>query len=220
MPNTRRDLQSRAEKSLAKRQLILESALDEFLDNGFAATRIEDIARRARVSKGSIHFHFRDKEALFEEIIRTVVGRKTGQIAADALKPEETVRAMVERNALQILPELVHGKMGKVMRLVVSEGPHFPRVLQFYFHEVIEPGLQAFRGLALLAMKRGELSNDALVRVPLLLAAPTSLILIWTSLFEHFASIDAEELVRAYLDILFGQTDQRQSRRRRPVQEA
>src|SRR5690242_10272916 len=63
----------RAEKSEARRQAIVAAALAEFCARGFAATRLDDVARRAEVAKGTIYLHFRDKEALFREIVGTML---------------------------------------------------------------------------------------------------------------------------------------------------
>src|ERR1700712_5416012 len=61
---------ARAKRSAERRDAILAAALDEFADRGYAATRLDDVARRADVAKGTIYLHFADKEALFEELIR------------------------------------------------------------------------------------------------------------------------------------------------------
>ena len=202
MVDERPDLKARAERSAAKREIILEAALEEFLARGFAATRVEDVARRAGVAKGSIHFHFADKESLFEELVRSVVAPETTQLAT-LPQNDGSVREMIERNAMQILPELTTGKVGKVLRLLLTEGPRFPRLAEFYFREIVQPGLSNLRRLALLAYERRELQSEDLVRFPELMAAPTSLILVWTSLFGSFARLDVEQLLRAYLRILF-----------------
>src|SRR5258708_2117646 len=60
---------ARAERSAARRDAILDAALDEFSARGFVATRLEDVARRAGVAKGTIYLYFRDKETLFAELI-------------------------------------------------------------------------------------------------------------------------------------------------------
>src|ERR1700674_5981226 len=63
----------RAETSAARREAILAAALDEFSARGFAAARLDDVARRAGVAKGTIYLYFRDKEALFQELVRSVI---------------------------------------------------------------------------------------------------------------------------------------------------
>src|SRR5258705_11724923 len=64
---------NRAERAAERRQAIIEAALDEFIARGFTATRLDDIAKRAGVAKGTIYLHFKDKESMFEELIRTAI---------------------------------------------------------------------------------------------------------------------------------------------------
>src|SRR5712692_6182177 len=73
---------SRAARAAERRQAIIEAALDEFVARGFAATRLDDVARRAGVAKGTIYLHFKDKEALFQELIRTALVPLIGRLAA------------------------------------------------------------------------------------------------------------------------------------------
>ena len=69
-----RPLATREQKSVARREAILAAALDEFSKRGFAAARLEDVAQRADVAKGTIYLHFADKEELFQELVRTMLG--------------------------------------------------------------------------------------------------------------------------------------------------
>src|SRR5256885_15059173 len=64
---------NRVERAAERRSAIIEAAMDEFIARGFAATRLDDVAKRAGVAKGTIYLHFKDKEALFEELIRTAI---------------------------------------------------------------------------------------------------------------------------------------------------
>ena len=68
---------ARAQKSSARREAILAAALDEFSAQGFAATRLDDVARRAGVAKGTIYLYFKDKESLFQELVASVFGVRT-----------------------------------------------------------------------------------------------------------------------------------------------
>src|SRR5512144_3225702 len=73
---------SRAEKAAERRDAIVSAALEEFATRGYAATRLDDVARRAGVAKGTIYLHFKDKEALFEELIRTAIVPLVNRLAA------------------------------------------------------------------------------------------------------------------------------------------
>ena len=63
-------------------QAIIEAALDEFIARGFTATRLDDVAKRAGVAKGTIYLHFKDKESMFEELIRTALVPLIGRLHA------------------------------------------------------------------------------------------------------------------------------------------
>src|ERR1700759_761759 len=63
----------RALRAADRRQAIIEAAFDTFIEKGFAASRLCDGARRAGVAKGTISLNFKDKEALFEELVRSAI---------------------------------------------------------------------------------------------------------------------------------------------------
>src|ERR671937_7798 len=64
---------NRATRAAERRAAIVEAAMEEFIARGFAATRLDDIAKRAGVAKGTIYLHFKDKESMFEELVRIVI---------------------------------------------------------------------------------------------------------------------------------------------------
>src|SRR5690242_2891090 len=64
---------SRKIRGAERRDAILSAALDEFSSRGFEAARLDDVARRAGIAKGTIYLYFRDKEALFQELIRSML---------------------------------------------------------------------------------------------------------------------------------------------------
>src|SRR3984957_11200660 len=69
----RKSASSRAERAAERRAAIVAAALEEFIASGFTATRLDDVAKRAVVAKGTIYLHFKDKETLFEELVRTAI---------------------------------------------------------------------------------------------------------------------------------------------------
>src|SRR5215467_15753715 len=73
---------ARAERQAQRREAILAAALDEFSARGFAATRLDDVAKRANVAKGTIYLYFRDKETLFQELVRSMLSPIVDAVAA------------------------------------------------------------------------------------------------------------------------------------------
>ena len=193
----------RAEKSAARRQAIVAAALAEFCARGFAAARLDDVARRAGVAKGTIYLHFEDKEALFREIISTMV---VPLIAAlEALSPQERpIRAVLQSFADMFIREIYATERRNVLRLIMTEGPRFPQLAEFYYRNVVERALAVMRGLLKRALERGEIKDGALVEFPQLVVAPAMLAIIWSGLFDRFSPLDITALMRAHLDLLFG----------------
>lgn len=186
-----------------RRETILDAALEEFAARGFAATRLDDVARRANVAKGTIYLYFRDKESLFQELVRAMLSPLTGAIQSATVR-DLPVRVLVELIVNTFVNEIYGTGRKDVLRLIISEGPRFPELAEFYYHEVIGRVLPAVRERLRLAVKRGELTSDALARFPQLLVAPALMAIVWSGLFERFAPLDVRELMRAHLELLFG----------------
>jgi AcrR family transcriptional regulator len=194
---------ARAANTAARRDAILDAALDEFSAKGFASARLEDVAKRAGIAKGTIYLYFTDKESLFQELIRAKMVPVVGSLEL-ALATNLPLRAIVEQ-AVEIFVREVYGTRRKlVIRLMISEGPRFPALAEFYYREVLSRLLKALRGMLRNAHERGELSSDALVRFPMLLGAPGIIAIVWSGLFERFEPLDVRAMMRAYFDNLFG----------------
>lgn len=116
---------------------ILEAALTVFGESGFARAKIEDVARRAGVSKGTVYCYFDSKESLFREMVRA-------KVVASLAEAEVFVRTF-DGSARALLAELIRRMYGRVRReqmmqlarVVQGELPHFPELARFYFDEVI-----------------------------------------------------------------------------------
>jgi AcrR family transcriptional regulator len=187
-----------------RREAIIAAALEEFSVRGFADTRLDDVARRAGVAKGTIYLYFRDKESLFQELVRAMVRPLVGAIATAPLHALP-IRAVAEMIADVFVDEIFGTPRKHVLRLIIAEGPRFPKLAEFYYREVIARVLPVLRARLALAAERGELPNDALARFPQLLVAPALMAIIWGGLFERFEPLDVRALMRAHLDVLFGQ---------------
>jgi AcrR family transcriptional regulator len=191
----------RAKRSAEKRDAILAAALAEFSDRGFAATRLDDVARRANVAKGTIYLYFADKETLFEELIRSQLSPVVGTLvhAAHADLPLRTIADQI----VEVFAREIFGTRRKdVVRLVLTEGARFPKVAEFYYREVVARAMEAVRGLMRRAVERGELKSDALARFPQLIAAPGLVAIMWNGLFDRFEPLDVRELMRAHFDLI------------------
>ncbi|MCK1424414.1 helix-turn-helix transcriptional regulator [Bradyrhizobium sp. 180] len=195
---------NRAARAAERRAAIVEAAMDEFIARGFAATRLDEIAKRAGVAKGTIYLHFKDKESMFEELVRTVIVPVVTRLTT-LPPPTGTVRDLVETFASNFLKEVIGTRRGDLVRLIVAEGPRFPSVADFYYREVVSRGIAGMRALIELGIARGEIREKNLARFPQILVAPAMIAVIWQSLFARHAPLDAQEMLRVHLDLIFGE---------------
>jgi AcrR family transcriptional regulator len=194
----------RGDRRSERRETILAAALDEFSARGFAAARLDDVAARAGVAKGTIYLYFRDKESLFQELVRAMVSPLVGAIERAPMR-DLPMRAVAEMIVNVFVKEIFGTRRKDVLRLIIAEGPRFPKLAEFYYREVVARVLPLLRARLELAAERGELAHDALARFPQLLVAPGLMAIIWSSLFERFEPLDIAELMRAHIDLLFGE---------------
>lgn len=188
----------------ARRQAILAAALAVFAERGFEAARLDDVAARAGVAKGTLYLYFRDKEALFEALVRNAVSpimEEVGKVAAlpdiSATKALETFFALFQKEVLGTERKLL-------LRLIIAEGPRFPAIAQFYYREVVSRGLALMRALAERAAKNGEFATDGPARYPQLVVAPLLLAVVWDGLFGKIDPLDVGGLLRAHREALAG----------------
>ena len=194
---------ARAKRSAERRDAILAAALDEFAARGFAATRLDDVARRADVAKGTIYLHFADKETLFQELIRMELSPVVAALE-NVSHADIPFRAVTSQLIEVFAREILETRRKDVIRLVITEGPRFPKLAEFYYREVISRVMETIRAMLRRAHERGELKTDALVRFPQLLAAPGIVAIIWSGLFDRFEPLDVRALMRAHFDVLLG----------------
>jgi len=178
--------------------------MEEFVARGFAATRLDDIARRAGVAKGTIYLHFKDKESMFEELIRAAIVPLVGPLQAPP-PPNASIRDALEGFARMFVQQVATTRRGDIIRLIIAEGPRFPAIADFYYREVISRGLAGMRALIELAIARGEIRHPELVRFPQIVIAPAIVAVVWKTLFERHSPLDAIEMFRVHLDLIFSE---------------
>jgi AcrR family transcriptional regulator len=135
---------------------ILDAALDLFVERGYAATRLDDVARRAGVSKGTVYLYFDGKEELFKAVVRSGIVR--------AIEEAEGLVEGYAGPAADLLREIVAGwwqmigstRYSGIPKLMVSEAQNFPELARFYNAEVIQRGSGLFARAVQRGIDRGE----------------------------------------------------------------
>jgi AcrR family transcriptional regulator len=193
---------SRQSRGAARRETILAAALDEFSARGFEATRLDDVAKRAGIAKGTIYLYFRDKETLFQELVRAMLAPLIAGLQAIG-EADMPAAVLGERFVDLFVREIYETRRQDVIRLMISEGRRFPKLAEFYHREVLSRIFEAVRGLLKRAAARGEVP-EALIEFPQLIAAPGLVAIIWSGLFERYEPLDVRKMLKAHIDLLFG----------------
>lgn len=193
--------ETRKARSAARREAILTAALDEFSAGGFEAARLDDVAKRAGVAKGTIYLYFRNKESLFQELIRVMLTPIVGSIEALS-RADVPIAALADTIVELFVREIYETRRKDVIRLMISEGRRFPKLTEFYYREVLSRIIAAVRALLTRAAARGEVPA-ALAEFPQLIAAPGLIAIIWSGLFERFEPLDVRKMIKTHVELLF-----------------
>lgn len=205
MQTTRRKPQPRwARRKDARPEEITAAALDLFVERGYASTRLDDVAARAGVSKGTLYLYFENKEELFKAVVRGNV--------LPVLQHGESLVEKFSGSSAELLQQLVRGwweltgstKIAGIPKLVIAEAGNFPDLAKFYYDEVILRALSMFRRVLRRGSDAGEFRKtdvDHLVRVAL---APLVMLAVWR---HSFACCEREQMqpqgyLDAYMDML------------------
>ncbi|MBL8383072.1 MAG: TetR/AcrR family transcriptional regulator [Burkholderiales bacterium] len=187
---------------------LLEAALAIFTERGYIGTRLEDVAARAGVSKGTLYLYFANKEELFKAVVRQGL-----------VTPLEEMRDKVETfdgSAADMLRLVVRGwwlRIGATAhagspKLMIAEAANFPEIARFYIEEVLLPVHQTLARLVERGVARGEFRPVDAGQVAHLIAAPFLVISAWRHGFGHAipdrlpALTDAPALLETHLDLL------------------
>ena len=173
----------------ARPQEILEAALQVFAEKGFAAARMDEIAERARVSKGTIYLYFESKEAVFRALIQATLVRRVADMVALVRDHKGPIAPLLRELLLRLGHFLSTSDLVMLPKMVIAEAGNFPDLARIYREEVVERGLTLFGGLLQTGMDRGEFRKVPVHHAVRLCMAPLLLAAIWRT---TFAPLDRE----------------------------
>ncbi len=165
---------------------LLAAALEVFAEKGFAAARLEEIAARAGVSKGTVYLYFDGKEALFKAAIEAAMTPAVEAVEAIAKDPG--------RPAAELLRSFVFGwwerigttPLGAVPKLLVAESGNFPEVARWFHETIVSRAQRAMARLIQLGIERGEFRAVNPQLAARVVFAPMFSIIVWHRAFGHF----------------------------------
>ena len=182
---------------------ILAAALALFAERGFAATRLEDVAHRAGIGKGTIYLYFPTKDDLFRAVVRRDVLPNLAAMEAHAAAHTGPAAALLRDLATTLLHRL-DGELAAIPKLVLTESGNFPALARFYAEEVAARGMRLIAGVLDRGVAAGEFRAIDVPAVVPLVVAPILLAMLWRSSVGRHAplAVDPAALLDAHLDIL------------------
>jgi AcrR family transcriptional regulator len=182
---------------------ILAAALASFTERGFAATRLEDVAARAGISKGTLYLYFRSKEELFKAVVRATLVPNLERVETQAAGFEGPSALLLER-LLLTMAGVVSSRVGGIPKLVIAEAGNFPDLARFYLDEVVRRGLRLIATILHRGIARGEFRTVDVEHAVFCVIAPMLIAALWKNSLEPHADalLDTPALARAHLDLL------------------
>ena len=182
---------------------ILDAALTVFVEKGFAATKLDDVAVAAGISKGLLYRYFDNKAELFKEVIRQTLVTTIRDVG-DRARASENALAALDVFLQQLAAVAKDARRSAIPKLIISESGSFPELAVFYLAEVIGPGVQQLTGLIRRGVDSGEFRKVDPELAAKSIIAPLLMSVIWRHTFARHDSkrFDADALIRQHRDIL------------------
>ncbi|MBR0706993.1 TetR/AcrR family transcriptional regulator [Bradyrhizobium liaoningense] len=193
----------RARRKAERPAEILDAAFIEFAKEGYAATRLEDVAKRVGVTKGTIYFYFETKERVFEEMIRHVA-----RPVFSELNDFATTLNGPYLGRLRALIGFLYNRIAKdrssreVFRFLIAEGGRFPELVDRHYEEFVRPFIDRLREVVTSGVAAGEFRTTAALEFSDIFMSPILMLNLWTLLSGDRRKIDLEAFIDAHFDLL------------------
>ncbi len=158
---------------------IIAAALDLFVERGYAATKLEDVARRAGVTKGTMYLYFDSKENLFRAVVRDALGPiyEAGEMLIE--QHQGSTRDLLGAFLRRWWESIGESRLSGLPKLVISESRNFPELARLYHEEVVAPGRELFAKVLKRGIARGEFRAVDVRYALRVLGAPIIFATIW-----------------------------------------
>jgi AcrR family transcriptional regulator len=189
-------------RSEARPGEIVQAALEVFAEKGFAAARLDDIARQAGVSKGALYLYFETKEDLFRAVVREAVAPNLDMVEAMLAQATLPFPDLLRLLFARIVMVIGASRMGAVAKLVIGESRNFPELARVWHDEVVSRALTAISGAIAAAQARGEVRPGDPRFHAFSIMGPVLTGVIWRETFTPVGApaIDLEALVRQHAE--------------------
>ena len=181
---------------------ITAAALAAFAENGYAATRVDDVAKRAGVSKGLLYLYFKTKEELFKAVIRSFVAPKVRELSVIVDESDLSAEEFIRGPFLAMIKTIPNSPVRIIVRLMFAEGNKHPDLVEFYWNNVVTHAIEMMKKLIARGVAAGEFRKTAVDELPQLLISPVIFSVVWNQVFEKHARLDTDLLIETHIDAM------------------
>ncbi len=187
----------------ARPQELLAAALDLLVERGYAATRLDDVAARAGVSKGTLYLYFANKEELFKAVVRENVVPVLGEAEGIVESYEGHTADLFREIVLGWWERIGNTKLSGITKLMMAESNNFPEVTQFYHDEVISRGNAMISRMLERGIRRGEFRDIGVAQATSVVCAPMLMLMMWKHSFSscRVEPISPEHYLNSFIDL-------------------
>ena len=153
-PTSRSVPKPRQRRKDARPAEILDAAFEEFAENGFRATRLEDVATRAGVAKGTIYVYYADKESVFEAAVRSRIIPVLGEIGTLIGTFPGSTSDLLRHVIAAFYARMADPAAQTLLRIMIADGPAFPQLLEFYHREFLSKAANMLKQVVKRGWKR------------------------------------------------------------------
>jgi AcrR family transcriptional regulator len=181
---------------------ITQAALAAFAEKGYAATRVDEVAKRAGVSKGLLYLYFKTKEDLFKAVIRSFLSPRIDALISNIEETDLSAEEFLRGPFLAFAKSLPKSPAKILVRLMIAEGPKHPDLVEWYWDNVVSRALAALRTLIERGVDSGEFRESALNEFPQLLVTPVFFSMIFTIVFKQQMNLDTDRFIEAHMEMV------------------
>ncbi len=181
---------------------ITAAAFEAFAENGYDATRVDDVARRAGVSKGLLYLYFKTKEELFKAVIRNFIMPMVDALKTEVESSELSAEEFLRGPFLDFAKRVPKSPAKILVRLLIAEGPKHPDLTAFYWDNVVSQGLSALSQIIEKGVRDGSFRQSALNDFPQLLLSPVMFSIVWSIVFQSKHALDTDKMLEGHIDMI------------------
>lgn len=192
----------RRRRKTARPAEIVDAAFASFTEHGYAGTKLDAVAKRAGIAKGTVYLYFDTKQDLFEAVIRKEVSSVIGDVEAMVDGYDGPSENLLRQIITHAYTNIVLSDTRYLLRIIIGEGQQFPELRELYYESSIKQATALIGKIMQRGLDRGEFRDGPMTRNPQLLMSPCIMAAIWSMTFDTFEPLDIDHYMAGHIDLM------------------